>query len=167
MYKPSASLVVTLFPTYLLCTFYIWDLLPTLGLARSNHILTQVKVHPQLSHNRHPVDDVLVVLVHSGPVFFFPWWNFIIFWQRNWENFGIYLFVSVNLTTFSKFFGVNFAKISILKKWSTKKTVLCPHKMTQNKTQKVIDDPHFDYIHSTAKKMSSQTENPGSNLLWN
>ncbi len=42
------------------------------GLARSNHILTQVKVHPQLSHNRHPVDDVLVVLVHSGSVFFFP-----------------------------------------------------------------------------------------------
>ncbi len=121
MYKPSASLVVTLFPTYLLCTFYIWDLLPTLGLARSNHILTQVKVHPQLSHNRHPVDDVLVVLVHSGPVFFFPWWNFIIFWQRNWENFGIYLFVSVNLTKIAKFFWVNFAKISILKKWSQKK----------------------------------------------
>jgi hypothetical protein len=48
-----------------------------------------------------------------------------------------------------------------------KKKVLCPHKMTQNKTKKVIDDPHFNYIHSTAKKMSSQTENPGSNLLWN
>ncbi len=47
-----------------------------------------------------------------------------------------------------------------------KKTLLCPHKVTkQNK--KVIDDPHFNYIHSTAKKMSSQTENPGSNLPWN
>ncbi len=36
-------------------------------------------------------------------VVFYCWWNFAIFWQRNWENFGNFGFYSVNLTIFSIF----------------------------------------------------------------
>jgi hypothetical protein len=42
-----------------------------------------------------------------------------------------------------------------------------PTQIDAKQNKKVIDDPHFNYIHSTAKKMSSQTQNLGSNLLWN
>ncbi len=64
-------------------------------------MLTQVKVHPQLSRNRHPVEGVLLVLVHSGPVFFFSS-GISSFFDK---EFGIYLIFSVKLTKFSKFFG--------------------------------------------------------------
>jgi hypothetical protein len=48
-----------------------------------------------------------------------------------------------------------------------KKNTPLPTQSDTKQNKKMIDDPHFNYIHSTAKKMSSQTQNPGSNLLWN
>jgi hypothetical protein len=48
-----------------------------------------------------------------------------------------------------------------------KRNTPLPTQSDTKQNKKVIDDPHFNYIHSTAKKMSSETENPGSNLLWN
>jgi len=54
MYKPSTSLPITYFPTY------IWDLFLTEFVTKVKPNINSVEVHPQLSNNGHPVDGVLV-----------------------------------------------------------------------------------------------------------
>jgi len=54
MYKPSTSLAVTYFPTY------IRDLFLTELVTKVKPNINSVEVHPQLSNNGHPVDGVLV-----------------------------------------------------------------------------------------------------------
>jgi hypothetical protein len=54
MYKPSTSLAVTYFATY------IWDLFLTELVTKVKPNINSVEVHPQLSNNGHPVDSVLV-----------------------------------------------------------------------------------------------------------
>ncbi len=58
MNKPSACIIVTYFPSYLR-PLTEWFTMVKLD-------INSVEVHPQLSQNRHPVDDALVDVVHSG-----------------------------------------------------------------------------------------------------
>jgi hypothetical protein len=54
-------------------------------------------------------------LLELAKAMFFFWWNFVIFQQRNWENFGnLYLF-SANLTTFNNFI------VKLLQNFDTKR----------------------------------------------
>jgi hypothetical protein len=53
MCKPSIYLAFTYFP-YL--STYIWDLLITELVTKVKPTINPVEVHPQLSHNGHPVD---------------------------------------------------------------------------------------------------------------
>jgi len=58
MYKPSTYQVITYFfltyvPMYETYFLQKWS-------PRWNQILTQLRFHPQLSYNRHPVDGALV-----------------------------------------------------------------------------------------------------------
>jgi hypothetical protein len=54
MYKPSTSLPVTYFPTY------IWDLFFTELVTKVKSNINLVEVHPQLSNNGLPKDGLLV-----------------------------------------------------------------------------------------------------------
>ncbi len=55
-------------------------------------------------------------------VFFFPG-NFVVFWQKNWENFRKFCFPRVNCTNGASVFKV-FAKFFISKIWKDKKTLV-------------------------------------------
>jgi len=57
MYNPSTYLVVVYFPTYLpkYETYFLQNWLP-----KVKPYTNSVEVHPQLSHNRYPVDGALV-----------------------------------------------------------------------------------------------------------
>jgi hypothetical protein len=57
MYKPSAYLVVTYFPTHVpISDTYV----PTELVTKVKPSLNSVEVHPQLSNSGHPVDGALV-----------------------------------------------------------------------------------------------------------
>ncbi len=68
MYKPSTYLLITYFLTYLpMYETFFPTYLPTYETYFLTELVTKVKpninsveVHPQLSNNGHPVDDVLV-----------------------------------------------------------------------------------------------------------
>jgi hypothetical protein len=58
MYKPSTYLEVAYFPTYLPMyeTYFLQKLV-----TKMKPNINSVEVHPQLSHNGHPMDGALVV----------------------------------------------------------------------------------------------------------
>jgi hypothetical protein len=58
MYKLSTYLVVPYFVTYL--SIYMLDLLLIEWVTKMKPGSNSVEDHPQLSHNRHPVDGALV-----------------------------------------------------------------------------------------------------------
>jgi hypothetical protein len=59
MYKPSAYLAITYFPTYL-PIYETYLLRPTELVTKVEPNSNPIEVHPQLSNNGHPVDGVLV-----------------------------------------------------------------------------------------------------------